>query len=156
MKKVILSILILICSFYKAQIGSSKDWEKIAIILCTRIEGTMIDDKAFFSVGTKIPFDDTNYISLRGHFNWWDTPERKFTVIPELDYIRKVASFDDDGVINSLYAAGGISLNYISPKAGLTIYHFLTFEFGYNFEYHQNKYYDTRGFRGSFGINLIF
>ncbi|WP_312078598.1 hypothetical protein [Chryseobacterium sp.] len=157
MKNLIIGITVLLCPFFKSQYGSDKDWKIIELILSTRIEATSIDNKAFFSFGPKIPINENNYVSLRGHFNWWDLPDRKFIVIPELDYFRKIATFEDDkNMIKHLYAGAGITPNAISPKFGVNFYYFFTAELGYNFEYRTYKYFPTEGFRFSFGINLVF
>jgi len=115
-----------------------------------------MNDKSFLSFGPKIPINENNYVSLRGHFNWWDTPERKFIVIPELDYFRKVATFEGDkNMIKYLYAGVGIT-NAVSPKFGIVFYHFISAEAGYNFEYEPYKHFSTSGFRFSLGFNLVF
>lgn len=144
-------------SLFKGQIEREGELKKFAVILSTRIEATSIDNKSFLSFGPKIPIDDNNYVSLRGHFNWWDLPHRKFIVIPELDYFHKVISFEkDEAVIKSLYAGAGITPNAVSPKFGINFYYFFTAEFGYNIEYNTYKYFPTEGFRFSFGINLVY
>jgi len=142
---------------FKGQIGNDKGWKVVEIIVSTRIEVTSIDDKAFFSFGPKIPIDENNNVSLRGHFNWWDLPDRKFIVIPELDYFHKVLSFKKNkAIIKSLYAGAGITPNAVSPKLGINFYHFFTLESGYNIEYNTYRYFPTKGFRFSFGINLVY
>ncbi|MGI9652023.1 hypothetical protein [Chryseobacterium sp. RLHN22] len=157
MKNLILVTLLLSSFLFKSQIGSEKDWKIIGLILSTRIEATSIDNKAFFSFGPKIPINENNYVSLRGYFNWWDLPDRKFIVIPELDYFRKVATFEGDkNMIKHLYAGAGITPNTVSPKFGINFYYFFTAELGYNFEYKTYKYFPTEGFRFSFGVNLVF
>jgi hypothetical protein len=144
-------------SLFKSQVTREGEFKKFAVLLSTRIEATNIDDKAFFSVGPKIPINDNHYISLRGHFNWWDLPGRKFILIPELDYFYKFISYEkNDAVIRSLYAGAGITPNAFSPKFGVNFYYFFTTEFGYNIEYNTYKYFPTKGFRFSFGINLVF
>lgn len=95
MKNFVLIIALSFCSFVNAQIGNKKDWAIIGSIICTRLELTIMNDKSFLSFGPKIPLNENNYVSLRGHFNWWDTPERKFIVIPELDYFYKIADFKE-------------------------------------------------------------
>lgn len=145
---------ILLC---KGQVTREGEFKKLAVILSTRIEATGIDGNVFFSFGPKIPINDNNYVSLRGHFNWWDLPDRKFIVIPELDYFHKIISFKkDDAVIRSFYAGAGITPNAVSPKFGINFYYFFTAEFGYNIEYNTYKYFPTEGFRFSFGINLVY
>lgn len=156
MKKLLLIISIALFGFSKAQLGDSKSWTPVAILMCTRVEGTIIHDNAYFTLGTKIPFNEKNYISLRGHFNWWDAENRKFTVIPELDYIRNVKKFSDDAGLSNIYVSGGISPNYVSPKVGINLYHIFGAEIGYNFNFRENKNLETKGLRGSVGINFIF
>lgn len=144
-------------SLFKSQMGNDTEMKKLAIILNTRIEATSIDNKAFFSIGSKLPINEKNYVGLRGHFNWWDLPDRKFIVIPELDYFYKIASYEDNkAIIRSLYAGAGITPNAVSPKFGINFYYFFTCELGYNFEYTPYKHFSTEGFRFSFGINLIY
>lgn len=55
MKTFIVSALFFCFSLSKGQIGKDEDLKKLIIILATRIEGTSIDNKAFFSLGPKIP-----------------------------------------------------------------------------------------------------
>lgn len=152
-----IGIIMLLCPFFKAQYGSDKDWKIIGIIISTRIEATSIDNKAFFSFGPKIPINENNYVSLRGHFNWWDLPDRKLTVIPELDYLRKVASFGGNkNMIKHLYAGAGITPNAVAPKFGVNLFYLFSAELGYNFEYKTYEHFPTEGFRFSFGINLVY
>ena len=157
MKKLLILIFPLFIGFSNAQIGNQKDWTIIAAIIATRLELTVMDDKSFMSFGPKIPINDKHYVSLRGHFNWWDTPDRKLVVIPELDYLYKVASFEKNkAIITNLYTAAGVSPNAISPKVGINFCHFLSAEAGYNFEYNAPKHFSTEGFRFSLGFNVIF
>ena len=157
MKKLLLAIFIgFSLSINAQQLGSSKDWKIVAIILCTRIEGTSIDNKAFLSFGPKIPITEKDYISLRGHFNWWDLPNRKFIVIPELDYVRKISSFDmEKNIITGFYTGVGITPNAVSPKFGVNFFSFFTTELGYNLEFAEYKHFPTEGFRFSVGINFL-
>jgi len=156
-KNLIVVMVMIFSSSFKSQIGNEKDWKIIGVIISTRIEATSIDDKVFFSFGPKIPINENNFVSLRGHFNWWDLPDRKFIVIPELDYFRKIATFKGDkNMIKHLYAGAGITPNAISPKLGVNFYYFFTAELGYNFEYTTYKHFPTEGFRFSFGINLVY
>lgn len=157
MKKLLLAVFIGFSLFINAQqIGSSKDWKIIAIILCTRIEGTSIDNKAFFSFGPKIPITEKDYISLRGHFNWWDLPNRKFVVIPELDYVRKIATFDKEkNIVSVLFTGVGITPNAVSPKFGVSFFYLVSAEVGYNFEFNEYKHFPTEGFRYSIGFNFF-
>ncbi|UTX50681.1 hypothetical protein [Chryseobacterium sp. MA9] len=154
MKKLALIIAIFLCGFLQAQFEEIKEKKWLVILLSTRIEGTSMDNKAFLSIGTKLTDGDKNYYSLRGHFNWWD--ERKLLVIPEFDYFRKVVSFRDDAEVSSLYAGAGVSPYAVSPKAGISFYHFFCAEFGYNFEYNTYKPFPIKGFRYGMGINLVF
>ncbi|WP_300686328.1 hypothetical protein [Chryseobacterium sp.] len=154
MKRFVFGIAIFLYSFVKAQFEEIKENKGLIILLSTRIEASVMDNKAFLSIGTKLPDGDKNYYSLRGHFNWWD--RRKLLVIPEFDYFRKVVSFRDGAEVNALYAGAGISPYAVSPKAGINIYHFLSVELGYNFEYNTYKPLPTKGFRYGLGINLIF
>lgn len=158
MKKLLILTLLLIIGLSKAQqFGNKKDWVIVALIACTRIEITSIDEKAFFSFGTKYPLTDKDYVGLRGHFNWWDLPERQFIVIPELDYFRVIKSFEKDKeIVRRIYLGAGVTPNAVSPKLGINFYYFLTAEVGYNFEYNTYKHFPTKGFRYSFGINIIF
>ncbi|MBP2617989.1 hypothetical protein [Chryseobacterium jejuense] len=157
MKNLILCIVVSVCSFCKAQIGSDKDWAIIGAILCTRIEATSMGNKAFLSIGPKIPINENNYVSLRGHFNWWDLHGRKFIVIPELDYFRKIASFEKyNPIVTSLYTGSGVSPYTISPKFGVTFYKFFTAEMGYNWEFEKYKHFPMKGFRFSIGANFVF
>ncbi|MCW3159913.1 hypothetical protein [Chryseobacterium oryctis] len=158
MKNLILCCTVLFCSLFKAQIGRDKEWESAILILSTRIECTSFDNKGFLSIGMKIPSENgKNYYSLRGHFNWWDLPERKFIVIPELDYFHKIKSFEGQkAVIRSLYLGAGITPNAVSPKFGINFYYFFTAELGYNYEFTPYKHFSTKGFRYSWGINLVF
>ncbi|CAI8739285.1 hypothetical protein [Chryseobacterium sp. IT-36CA2] len=153
MKKLTLIITVFLCGFLQAQFEEIKEKRGLAMLLCTRIEGTSMDRKTFLSIGTKLT-DGYNYYSLRGHFNWWD--ERKLLVIPEFDYFRKVVSFRDGAEVSSLYAGAGISPYAVSPKAGINFYHFFCAEFGYNFEYNTYKPFPIEGFRFGIGINLVF
>lgn len=157
MKKLIFCLFIFCFSLLKSQYGSGKDWLVVGIILCTRIEFTSIDNKAFVSFGPKIPINENHYVSLRSHFNWWDLSGRKFIVIPELDYMYKYASFDKyKDILNHIYVGAGVTPNAVSPKFGLNFYHLFSAEFGYNFEYNTYKFFSTKGFRFSTGINFIF
>lgn len=157
MKKMFFIVFIGLSLSINAQIGNSKDWKIIAIILCTRIEATSIDNKAFFSFGPKIPITEKDYVSLRGHFNWWDLPDRKLIVIPELDYVRKIATFDKEkDIISGLYTGVGITPNAVSPKFGVGFYHLISAEVGYNFEFNEYKHFPTKGFRYSLGFNFFF
>lgn len=157
MKTLLLYLFLLLFSSFNGQIGNDEELKKIAIILNTRIELTSIDNKAFFSFGSKIPINETNYVSLRGHFNWWDLPKRKFIVIPELDYFNKIASYEKDkAIIRSLYVGAGITPNAVSPKFGVNFYHLFTAELGYNYEFRPYKYFSTEGFRFSVGINFVY
>lgn len=157
MKNLIIGIIMLLCPFFKAQYGSDKDWKIIGIIISTRIEATSMDNKAFFSFGPKIPINENNYVSLRAHFNWWDLPDRKLIVIPELDYFHKIASFEGDkNVIKHLYAGAGITPNAVLPKFGVNFFYLFSAELGYNFEYKTYKHFPTEGFRFSFGINFVY
>lgn len=156
MKNFILCAFLFFFSLFKCQVGSSKDWMIVGIILSTRLEATSIDNKAFFSFGPKIPINENNYVSLRGHFNWWDLPKRKFIVIPELDYFRKIASSSESkAIITNFYLGAGITPNAISPKFGINFYSFFSTEFGYNFEYNTYKHFPTNGFRFSLGFNFV-
>jgi len=156
MKNFVLIIALSFSSFVNAQIGNKKDWAIIGSIICTRLELTIMNDKSFLSFGPKIPLNENNYVSLRGHFNWWDTPERKFIVIPELDYFYKVADFKEKSMITNLYTGAGITPYAVSPKFGIVFYHFISAEAGYNIEYEPYKYFSTSGFRFSLGFNLVF
>lgn len=125
MKNIIIITLILFCPLFKSQIGGNKNCKIIGLALSTRIEMTAIDNKAFLSFGPKIPIDENNYVSLRGHFNWWDLPDRQFVVIPELDYFRKIATFEGDkNVIKHLYMGAGITPNAVYPKFGANLLFF--------------------------------
>ena len=147
--------ILFIGTFSKAQ--SSDDWKILSIIMGIRLEMTSLDNKAFLSFGPKYPINDKNYLSLRGHFNWWDFPDRKLIVIPELDYIYKVATIESDmALITNLYTGVGISPYAISPKAGINFYNLFSAEFGNNFEFNPYRHFSTKGFRFSIGINLIF
>ncbi len=155
MKNIVLGAFLLFFSWGKSQLGNDKGWKIVAVILSTRIEGTSLGDKTFLSVGMKLPSEDTrNYYSLRGHFNWWD--ERKLLIIPEFDYFRKIKAFGDEDLITSLYAGAGVSPYAASPKFGVTFCHFFTGEAGYNFEYNTYKHFPVKGFRYSFGFNIVF
>lgn len=154
MKSLIVCIAVFFSISLKSQLGNEKDWKIVGIIMCTRLEATSIDNKAFLSLGPKIPINENNYVSLRGHFNWRDVPGRKFIVIPELDYFRKIGSFSDDSITN-LYLGAGITPNTVSPKVGVNFIHLFSAEFGYNFEYDTYKHFATEGFRFSIGINLV-
>lgn len=157
MKTLMIIIFFTSISFFKGQIGNERDWKIVAIIVSTRIEATCIDKKVFFSFGPKIPVNENNFVSLRGHFNWWDLPDRKLIVIPELDYLHKVASFEKDrAVITNLYLGAGITPNAVSPKFGINLYYLFTIELGYNYEFDTYKHFSTQGFRFSSGINIIF
>lgn len=157
MKTLSTGLLFISLSLFKGQIGNDEEMKKLAIILNTRIEMTSIDKKVFLSVGPKIPINENNYLSVRGHFNWWDLPGRKFTVIPELDYFHKIISFkDDQSIIKSLYAGAGITPYAVTPKLGVNFYYFFTAELGYGHEFNTYKYFPTGGFRFSFGINLVY
>lgn len=156
MKKLILIISIFLFGFSKAQLGDSKAWAAVAILMCTRAEGTIINDNAYFTLGTKVLFNEKNYIGLRGHFNWWDTENRKLTVIPEIEYLRNVKKFNADASLTNMYVSGGVSPNFVSPKIGVNLYNIFGAEIGYNFNFRENKNLETKGLRGSVGINLIF
>lgn len=156
MKNFTLIIAMSLCSFVNAQIGSQKDWAIIGAIICTRLELTVMNEKSFLSFGPKIPLNENNYVSLRGHFNWWDTPERRFIIIPELDYFYKIADFKEKSIITNLYTGAGITPNAMSPKFGIVFYHFFSTEAGYNYEYRPYKHFSTAGFRFSLGFNLVF
>jgi hypothetical protein len=154
-------MLVLFSSFSKAQFSEIKKDKLLTLAIMTRIEATNIDGKAFLSVGSKIPLDDRSYVGLKGHFNWWDLPGRKFIVIPELDYIRTTATFEDKNpFIPNLYTGVGISPYAVSPKFGIVFYHFFAVEVGNNFEYNEYKYFPQKvfGFLGEltfFFKNLI-
>lgn len=157
MKTLMFCLFLVVFPLVKGQIGSEKEMKMLAIILGTRIECTSIDSKAFLSLGSKIPINEKNYVGLRGHFNWWDLPGRKFIVIPELDYFRKIASFEENKpIVTGLYAGAGITPNAVSPKFGVNLYYFLTAELGYNYEFTPYKHFSTEGFRFSFGINIVY
>lgn len=112
--------------------------------------------KSFFSFGPKLPIDENNYIGLRGYFNWWDLPGRKFIVIPELDYFRKITSFERErAVATSLYTGVGVSPYAVAPKMGITFYHLFTAELGYNWEFNPYKHFPVKGFRFSVGANFV-
>lgn len=53
MKTFIVSALFFCFSLSKGQIGKDEDLKKLIIILATRIEGTSIDNKAFFFFRSK-------------------------------------------------------------------------------------------------------
>ena len=157
MKKISILIFLFMIALSYAQIGSKKDWAIVGAIISTRLELTVMNEQSYASFGPKIPINDHHYVSLRGHFNWWDTPGRKLIVIPELDYLYKVASFEKNKpIITNLYAAAGLSPYAIAPKFGVNFYHFISAEAGHNFEYNPYKYFSTEGFRFSLGFNLIF
>ena len=155
MKKLIFCTLIFLSSFCKAQYGDNEKGHLLMLAIFTRIEMTSIDEKAFLSFGPKIPISEKDYISLRGHFNWWDLPGKKFVVIPEFDYIRTIATFEDGNpVISNLYAGVGITPYAVSPKFGVAFYHLFTAEVGNNFEFNEYKHFSTKGFRFSIGLNF--
>ncbi len=143
-------------SFFNAQIGNRKDWAIIATILATRMEVTVMNGKSFASFGPKIPVDEKNYVSVRGHFNWWDVQNRKLIIIPELDYLYRINEFKRKKFISNLYTGAGISPNTFAPKFGLVIYNFLSVEAGYNLEFKPYRHFSTEGFRLSFGLNFIY
>ena len=72
MKKFIVITAVFLCGFLKAQFEEIKEKKWLVILVSTRIEGTSMDNKAFWSIGTKLTDGDKNYYILRGHFNWWD------------------------------------------------------------------------------------
>lgn len=156
MKNLIVCIAVFFSISLKSQLGNEKDWKILGIILSTRLEATSVGNKAFVSFGPKIPINENNYVSLRGHFNWWDARGRKFTVIPELDYFRKIASFDGSKtIVTNLYLGGGLTPNAVSPKFGVNFYSLFTAELGYNFEYNTYRHFPTEGFRFSLGFNFV-
>lgn len=157
MKKLVLLIFIAVFSLVKSQLGGTKEqWTLITLLAGTRIELTSIDQKGFLSFGTKLPINEKNYIGIKGHFNWWDLPGRKFIVIPELDYFRKVTSFKDDSIITSIYAGTGLNPYSVSPKLGTSFYHIFSVELGYDIEYNSYKHFPMRGFRYCLGFNIVF
>ncbi|MFC6269076.1 hypothetical protein [Frigoriflavimonas asaccharolytica] len=158
MKTTILFIAMMITSFAFAQKPDVKnDDEILDLLIPTRIELTIFDDKSYFSVGPKYALNEKNYIGLRGHFNWWDADGSKLIVVPELDYIYRISTYDaSKSMITSLQTGVGITPNAISPKIGFTFYHFLTAELGNNFQFKEYENFTTKGFRLSFGINIIF
>ena len=158
-KRIIYSVCFIVC-FSKGQTirNDSIPSKLLQTILMTRIELTDLNNKTFLSIGTKIPIDRNNYIGVRGHFNWWDESNRKFLVIPELEYIRKITSYPmivHKTIVTDFYASGGISLNSISPKLGIICYRFFSIEIGYNFDFKDYSYFQTKGFRFSVGINIF-
>lgn len=158
MKFCIVCVLLFCFSLSKGQIGNHEDLKKLITILATRIEATSMDNRAFFSLGPKIPIDKklNHWIGLRGHFNWWDLKDRKFIIIPELDYFYKIVSFEKNkDIIKGFYLGAGITPNAVSPKLGVNFYYFFTAEVGYNLEYKKYKHFPTEGFRFSLGINLF-
>ncbi|SDQ34231.1 hypothetical protein SAMN05421664_1231 [Chryseobacterium soldanellicola] len=161
-KKIIYGVLFIVC-LSKGQImqnvfNNSQPNKLAQTALLTRIELTGLRDKAFLSLGTKIPIDEWNYVGVRGHFNWWDESSRKFFIIPELEYIRKITSYPMEAhrtIVTGIYASGGISPNFVSLKLGIVCYHFLSIEAGYNFNFKEHSHFQTKGFRFSIGINIL-
>lgn len=160
--RIIYSVLFMAC-FSKGQImqgvfENSKPSKLAQTALLTRVELTGLRDKTFFSIGTKIPIDEWNYVGFRGHFNWWDESNRKFFIIPELEYIRELGFYPmvaHKTIVTDFYASGGISPNFVSSKLGIVCYHFFSIEAGYNFNFKEHSHFQTKGFRFSIGINIL-